>query len=188
MIKLAREPLQRSGSLFKHASEPQRRSKKVFQRISESQRRSKSLFKHASEPQRRSKSLFKHASEPQRRSKSLFEHASEPQRRSKSLFKHASELQTLKIAAQATLLSHLALNIAFKEAVRRSCPLQRCSLYSVSLNSASLFFVHGYARVHTSIYIHTSLLSAQAGIIIPIKGRQIYGILDLGCYLSPQSS
>ena len=125
-IKLAREPLERSGSLFKHASVPQRRSK----------------------------SLFKHASEPQRRSKSLFQHASEPQRRPKLLFKHASELQTLKIAAQATLLSHLALNIAFKEAVRRSCPLQRCTLCHLTLlHFSPCMDMHGFTLVYIYIYI-----------------------------------
>ena len=88
--------------------------------------------------------------------KTLFEHASEPQRRSKSLFKHASELQTLKIAAQAMLRSHLALNIAFKEAVRRSCPLQRCTLCHLTLlHFSSCMDMHGFTLVYIYIYIYS---------------------------------
>ena len=48
--------------------------------------------------------------------------------------------------------SHLTLEEAFGNAARRICP--RLHLRSVTLCSATLCCVHGYARVHTSIYIY----------------------------------
>ena len=50
------------------------------------------------------------------------------------------------------LLCHLTLDEAFGNAARRICP--RLHLRSVTLRSAALCSVHGYARVHTSIYIY----------------------------------
>ena len=54
------------------------------------------------------------------------------------------------------LLCHLTLDEAFGNAARRICP--RLHLRSVTLRSAALCFVHGYARVHTSIYIYIYIL------------------------------
>ena len=50
------------------------------------------------------------------------------------------------------LLCHLTLDEAFGNAAQRICP--RLHLRSVTLRSAALCSVHGYARVHTSIYIY----------------------------------
>ena len=50
------------------------------------------------------------------------------------------------------LLCRLTLDEAFGNAARRLCP--RLHLRSVTLRSAALCSVHGYARVHTSIYIY----------------------------------
>ena len=47
---------------------------------------------------------------------------------------------------------HLTLDKAFGNAARRICP--RLHLRSVTLRSAALCSVHGYARVRTSIYIY----------------------------------
>ena len=128
------------------------RSKVLLERAFEATRDSKVLLERAFEATGRSKVLLERAFEATGRSKVLFEHASEPQRRSKSLFKHTSELQTLKIAAPATLLSHLALNITFKEAVRKSCPLQRCTLcHSTLLHFSSCMDMHGFTLVYISI-------------------------------------
>jgi hypothetical protein len=49
------------------------------------------------------------------------------------------------------LLCHRALGNAFKEAVQRSVS---ATLTSVTLDCAPPYTVHGYARVHTSIYIY----------------------------------
>ena len=49
------------------------------------------------------------------------------------------------------LLCHRAFEEAFKEAVQRS---GSATLSPVTLHSAALYTVHGYARVHTSIYIY----------------------------------
>ena len=52
--------------------------------------------------------------------------------------------------------SHLTLEEAFGNAARRICP--RLHLRSVTLCSAALCCVHGYARVHTSIYIYAYII------------------------------
>ena len=81
----------------------------------------------------------------------------------------------LKMAARAVLLRHVALEIAaqvlllrhftLKNSVRRGCSKKLCSvtLYSVPLSSASLCSVHGYARVHTSIYLYLNFPSVLGG-------------------------
>ena len=88
---------------------------------------SKKLFEPASAPPVRSKLLFEPASAPPVRSKMLFEPASAPPVRSQWLFKPAVQDHHSKMLV----------------------PVTPCSepLYSAPLGS-----VHGYARVHTSIY------------------------------------
>ena len=51
---------------------------------------------------------------------------------------------------------HWALDMTFENAVRKICA--RLLLSSVTLHSAPYYTVHGYARVHTSIYIYIHIL------------------------------
>ena len=61
--------------------------------------------------------------------------------------------------------SHLTLEEAFGNAARRICP--RLHLRSVTLCSATLCCVHGYARVHTSIYIYIYMYMGMCRFIVP---------------------
>ncbi len=57
-----------------------------------------------------------------------------------------------------SLLEHASVPLRARNIVQRNCSKKLCSatLCSVPLNSASRFFVHGYARIHTKISIQCS--------------------------------
>ena len=79
---------------------------------------------------------------------------SKPSERSKTPLVPASEIQTEvpSVAARVCLAATEALKVAFEESCSER--LVSVTLNFVTPSSASLHSAHGYARVHTSIYIY----------------------------------
>ena len=76
--------------------------------------------------------------------------------------RHLEPLLGAARGSSSYLLCHWALDKAFENAARRIC--LRLHLSSVTLHSDPHYTVHGYARVHTSIYIYIFLHSSYIGV------------------------
>ena len=88
---------------------------------------------------------------------------------------YARLLCTFAAPARCTRsLCTLALSVhSVRSNVQRNCSKKLCTapLHSASLNSVPLCSVHGYARVHTSVYIYTHTHSRISGTWCHVPGK-----------------